>query len=191
MAAGKSTVCEALAQHFKRSVHLRGDIFRKMIVNGEADMGPVLTPEARAQLTLRHEIACDAVRRYCEADFAVVYQDVLVGPDLELVVARLTDLDPRVVVLVPDAQTLAERDSGRAKTGYGSDFPPSVLVNAFAHETPRMGLWIDSSKMTVGDVVERILAEYGESQAGLDPDFARRCGQSSLLASDSGQERLS
>lgn len=38
-AAGKSTVAQALAERLDRSVHLRGDLFRKMIVNGRADMG--------------------------------------------------------------------------------------------------------------------------------------------------------
>ncbi len=35
MAAGKSTVAELLASRFARSVHVRGDSFRRMIVNGQ------------------------------------------------------------------------------------------------------------------------------------------------------------
>lgn len=38
MAAGKSTVCQKLAARFSPGVHLRGDNFRKMIVNGGVDM---------------------------------------------------------------------------------------------------------------------------------------------------------
>ncbi|WP_244671326.1 MULTISPECIES: hypothetical protein [Bacillaceae] len=34
MASGKFTVAELMAKKFKRSVHLRGDVFRKMIVSG-------------------------------------------------------------------------------------------------------------------------------------------------------------
>jgi adenylylsulfate kinase-like enzyme len=33
-AAGKSTVAQALAEKFERSVHVRGDLFRRMMVNG-------------------------------------------------------------------------------------------------------------------------------------------------------------
>ncbi|HEY2553556.1 MAG TPA: zeta toxin family protein [Streptosporangiaceae bacterium] len=33
-AAGKSTVAQALAKKFERSVHVRGDLFRRMMVNG-------------------------------------------------------------------------------------------------------------------------------------------------------------
>jgi adenylylsulfate kinase-like enzyme len=40
MAAGKSTIAQALAERLPRSVHLRGDVFRKMVVNGRADMSP-------------------------------------------------------------------------------------------------------------------------------------------------------
>ena len=44
-AAGKSTVAQLLAERLPRSVHLRGDVFRKMIVSGGAGM----TPDARTR----------------------------------------------------------------------------------------------------------------------------------------------
>lgn len=158
MAAGKSTVAEAVARRLPRSVHLRGDVFRKMIVNGAAEMGPVLGEEAQAQLNLRHTLACEAARRYYEAGFSVVYQDIIIGADLEKVAAWLADLSPLVVVLVADAYTLAERDRNRAKTGYSEDFPPVALADVVARSTPRTGLWIDTSHMNVEAVVDRIMA---------------------------------
>jgi adenylylsulfate kinase-like enzyme len=39
-AAGKSTVAQALAERLERSVHVRGDLFRRMVVNGGVEMGP-------------------------------------------------------------------------------------------------------------------------------------------------------
>ncbi|MHB1505506.1 MAG: zeta toxin family protein [Sulfobacillus sp.] len=45
MAAGKSTVAALLAERFGRSVHLRGDLFRRMIVNGRAPVRPGFRPE--------------------------------------------------------------------------------------------------------------------------------------------------
>jgi predicted kinase len=158
MAAGKSTVAQAVAEALPKSVHLRGDVFRKMIVSGAAVMGPVLDEEALAQWKLRHDLACDAARRYHAAGFSVVYQDILIGSSLTDVVARLADLDPQVVVLAPDAATLAQRDRERIKTGYSASFPPEILADALVRETPRIGLWIDSSQMSVADVVARILA---------------------------------
>lgn len=157
MAAGKTTVANALARRFPRSALVGGDVFRRMIINGAAAMGPTLDAEARAQLTLRQVIATDAVRRYFEAGFTVVYQDILIGHDLVAAVERLRDLDPRVVVLAPSAEVLGQRDRDRPKTGYSETFPPSVLADALARETPRIGQWIDSSAMDVEQVVETVL----------------------------------
>lgn len=39
-AAGKSTVAQLLAERLPRSVHVRGDLFRRMVINGRADMTP-------------------------------------------------------------------------------------------------------------------------------------------------------
>ena len=64
MAAGKSTVSEQLSIRLDRSVHLRGDVFRKMIVNGRADMSAVPGEEALRQLELRYELAVSAAMRY-------------------------------------------------------------------------------------------------------------------------------
>lgn len=168
MAAGKSTIAEALARRLPKSVHLRGDVFRKMIVNGAAEMGPELSAEARAQLSLRQTLATDAARRYHAAGFAVVYQDILIGADLVAAAERLADLNPRVVVLAPDPAVLAQRDRDRGKTGYGEHFPPRILAEALTRETPRIGQWIDSSAMSVDAVVDAILkaSGIGVSSAG-------------------------
>jgi dephospho-CoA kinase len=67
-AAGKSTVAQALAERLERSVHLRGDLFRRMIVNGRADMGAAEPPaEALRQLRLRYRPAAAAADRYAGA----------------------------------------------------------------------------------------------------------------------------
>ena len=55
-AAGKSTVAQLVAEQLERSVHLRGDLFRRMIVTGRADMTPDPGPEAMRQLRLRYQL---------------------------------------------------------------------------------------------------------------------------------------
>jgi predicted kinase len=157
MAAGKSTVAEALAQRIAKSVHVRGDAFRKMIVNGAAQMGARLGDEARRQLALRYELACMVARRYHEAGFTVVYQDIIVGEELERVVARLADLRPTIIALVPSVEALLARDRARLKSGYSADFPATVLADPFAADLPEAVLKIDTTTMTVDQVVAHIL----------------------------------
>lgn len=71
-------------------MHLRGDLFRRMIVNGRVDMGPVDPgPEAIRQLHLRYELAVDVADRYAAAGFSVVMQDIILGADLARVVDRI------------------------------------------------------------------------------------------------------
>lgn len=53
MASGKSTTAQALAQALPRCVHLRGDLFRRMIVTGREEMADPPTEEALRQLHLR------------------------------------------------------------------------------------------------------------------------------------------
>jgi chloramphenicol 3-O-phosphotransferase len=133
-----------------------------MIVNGAAEMGPELSPEASRQLALRHRLACEVAEGYLDAGFAVVYQDILIGQALQEVADRLRHRSPAIVVLSPKPEVLTQRDRNRAKTGYGEHFPPSVLASALEHETPRLGLWLDTSEMSVDEVVERILGEFGQ-----------------------------
>lgn len=164
MASGKSTVAMALAKRFARSAYVEGDAFLRMIVRGKAIMGPTLDAEAQAQLSLRHHLATDAVRRFADLGFTVIYEDILIGAALVSAVERLHDLAPQVVVLTPSVETLAERDRARGKTGYSEGFPPDVLAEALTRETPRIGTWIDTSQMSVEEVVASILETCDCSQ---------------------------
>ena len=60
MAAGKSTVAQILAERLPRSAHVRGDIFRRMIVSGRAQPTPAGSAEEEAQLTLRYRLSAQA-----------------------------------------------------------------------------------------------------------------------------------
>ncbi len=82
MAAGKSTVAQALAERFDRAVHLRGDVFRRSVVSGRVDMSSNPSAEALDQLRLRYELAAFCADRYVDAGFVTVMQDVILGPML-------------------------------------------------------------------------------------------------------------
>lgn len=156
MAAGKSTVGQAIAERLSRSVHLRGDVFRKMIVAGRAEMTPEPSQEALSQLSLRYQLACNACVAYAEAGFSVIYQDVILGRQLSEVTAHLTSYAPGVVVLNPSTAVVAARDAERSKTAYSSQWTPAKL-GALLDETPNIGLWLDTSQMSVSQTADYIL----------------------------------
>jgi len=157
MAAGKSTIAQALAERLPRSVHLRGDVFRKFIVNGRAEMTLELSAEARAQLDLRYELAAESARRYANAGFTVVLQDVILGDDLGDMVRRISVRPLHVVVLAPAAAAVATREATRSKNAYGQ-MTPEQLDAAFRATTPRLGLWLDTTTLSVAETVDHILS---------------------------------
>jgi hypothetical protein len=81
-AAGKSTIAQILAERLPRSVHVRGDLFRRMVINGRADMTPDPSAEAVRQLRLRYRLTAAACDEYFREGFTVVAQDVILGGHL-------------------------------------------------------------------------------------------------------------
>jgi chloramphenicol 3-O-phosphotransferase len=157
MAAGKSTVADLLAIRLPRSVHIHGDMFRRMVVNGRADMTPNPSPDAIAQLNLRYDLAAMAADRYAEAGFDAVVQDVILGKDLADFVKRIASPDRYLVVLSPRVSALEWREEQRMKTGY-VHFSPDALDAVLQNETTQIGYWLDSSSQTADETVQDILA---------------------------------
>lgn len=162
MASGKSTVAQHLAEHLPKSVHLHGDVFRRMIVNGQAKIEPPLSDEALSQLRLRYRLAAQAADSYCAAGFSVVCQDVIIGAILTEVVAMYRTWPLYVVVLCPSPSVALERDVQRHKQTY-NNWTPEALDHSLRHETPKLGFWLDSSSLTVDQTVDTILAHLGEA----------------------------
>jgi predicted kinase len=142
MAAGKSSIAQTLAERLPRSVHLRGDVFRRMIVSGQAAMTVQLSAQAEQQLWLRYRLAATATDRYLQAGFTVVYQDIIIGPALAEVVALYRAHPLSVIVLCPRPEVIAARDAAR---------------RVLRSETPQLGYWLDSSDLTIAETVDRIL----------------------------------
>ena len=162
MAAGKSTVAQALAERLPKSVHLRGDLFRRMIVNGLAEMSFELSAEAQQQLALRYQLAAEAAKSYFHAGFTVVYQDIILGGALAEMLRTFQDFPLSVVVLCPRAEVVAVRDLSRRKMGYPSDADVHAFDRVLRLETPRIGYWLDSSDLTVAETVEAILRQLAQ-----------------------------
>ncbi|MFI6638918.1 AAA family ATPase [Streptomyces sp. NPDC050504] len=156
-AAGKSTVAQALAERLPRSAHVRGDTFRRMIVNGQEHMTAEALPEAVAQLRLRYELAATAADAYAAAGFTAIVQDILIGEYLGEIAELIKTRPLAVVVLAPDPEAVARREEKRAKTGYGPDWQPAAMDRILRDSTPRIGLWLDTSEQTVDETVDEIL----------------------------------
>lgn len=90
MASGKSTVAQLLAERLPRSVHLRGDSFRRMIVSGREEFTPQPTAEGRAQLRLRYQASAAVADLYAQAGWTVVVQDVVLGEHLDAYLDAVT-----------------------------------------------------------------------------------------------------
>ena len=162
MASGKSTVAAALANRFPRSVHLKGDAFRRFIVNGQAPLSLDLSEEGERQLMLRYEIAAEAAKRYLEEGFTVVYQDIILGKTLETVAAKFEGLPLTVIVLAPDAATVAHREQNRGKSGYKNTAEIARFDKILREDTPKIGTWIDSSALTLRETVDQVVAAAAE-----------------------------
>ncbi|MBS2536530.1 hypothetical protein KGQ20_27585 [Catenulispora sp. NF23] len=94
-------------------------------------------------------------------------QDVILGPYLAEMVAAIRTRPCHVVVLVPRADVVRERDearrAARGKVAYKSgDEGVSELDAHLRERTPRIGLWLDTSELSVEETVEEILHRWSQ-----------------------------
>lgn len=164
MAAGKSTVAQVLAEGFERGAHVRGDVFRRMIVSGQAPITPELSDEAAGQLRLRYRLSARTANAYAAAGFSVVLQDIVLGESLTELVEQLEARPRHVVVLAPRPEVVAAREAGRAKTGYTAGWTPAMLDEGMRRDTPRIGLWLDSSEQTPEQTAAEIMDRLDEAR---------------------------
>jgi chloramphenicol 3-O-phosphotransferase len=169
-AAGKSTVAQLLAERLPQLVHVRGDLFRRMIINGRAEMTPDPTGEAVRQLRLRYQLAAIVSDAYFQAGFTVIVQDVILRAYLAEVTAMIRSRPPLAIVLAPQVSAIADREENRGKTAYGT-WAIRQLDDTLRHGTPRLGLWLDTSSQTPAETADEILSR-ARDEARI-PDQAR------------------
>jgi chloramphenicol 3-O-phosphotransferase len=167
-AAGKSTVARLLAERFERGVCVPGDAIRAMVVSGREEMRPEPSAEALRQLTLRYAGALEVARVYLAAGFDVVVEDVIIG----VVLAEFLRLVPvsefYLVFLDPDAAEIERRERERDQVAYAPGrWSVSGLQAVLRQETPRLGLWLDTTGQSAAETVEAILAGREDSRVRL------------------------
>jgi cytidylate kinase len=157
-ASGKSTIAELLARRFQRGVHVKGDVFRRMVVSGRHDMTSEPSEEAWAQLRLRYRLGAATADAYHAAGFSVVLQDVVIGQVLAEYSAAISSRPLVVVVLTPRVDVVARREAERGKVAYRNGLMEiEQLDRALRQDTPPIGLWLDNSDQQPADTVEEII----------------------------------
>jgi hypothetical protein len=129
-----------------------------MVVSGQAPITPPISDDALAQLRLRYRLAIAAADAYVAAGFTTVVQDVIVGPVLAEVVEMVRSQPLHVVVLAPRPDVVAARELARDKVAYApGGFTVEQLDSALREDTPRIGMWLDTSDQTPSETVDEIL----------------------------------
>lgn len=173
-AAGKSTVADLLARHFDRAVHVRGGQFYRSAVHGWVHAGDARADEARRLLDLRYRLSALVADEYCAAGFCTVVQDNIYGSDVSRWLGSVSARPRHLVVLRPSVSAVWQRERQRhAATGKIAYRPGGFTVEDLDDElaeTPRIGLWLDTSALTAEETVAEILRR--RSEAAVDHAFA-------------------
>jgi adenylate kinase family enzyme len=160
--AGKTTVSGLLARRFERGVHIEADLLQRMIVAGGLWPDGEPQDEAQRQLLLRARNACTLADSYFHAGFTVIVDYGVVGARLDEFREQIRGRPLRFVLLTPELDVVRHRDATRAvrhvfdKWGY--------LDEVMRRDTPKVGLWLDSSAQTAEETVDEILRRAKEAE---------------------------
>jgi predicted kinase len=159
-AAGKSTVADLLAREFGAGVHIRGGEFYRWAVRGWVHPGDPRADEARRLLDLRYRLSAVAADEYCAAGFTTVVQDNMFGPDVPRWLSSVAARPRHLVVLRPSLAVVRERERRRQEAAGKTAYPPGGFtpegLDAELAETPRIGLWLDTSAQAPAETAAEV-----------------------------------
>jgi hypothetical protein len=162
---GKSTMAKRLAASFDHGAHVEADRLQDLIVSGAAH-GDVhgIGPEAARQIRLRGRHAALLAQSFREAGFTAVIDDIITGTRFDHLREDLGDTPFSFVMLLRDLGVLKE--SWREM---GSPFVDSWdwIDEEIRTATPRVGLWIDTTGLSVDDTFDEIVRRLDD--AAVDP----------------------
>lgn len=164
-AVGKSTTARALASRSAKSLHIKVDALREMVVSGMAWPGSEGTPALIEQIVLARNSAIQTTKLYCEAGFDVVIDDFF-DPLQMVEYAQLENEFPIQKILLMPSQAAAEARN-RARSGEGGlneyiaegiRIIYGVLLQVVRDLPARGWRVIDTSDMSVAETVDAILS---------------------------------
>ncbi len=173
-AAGKSTIAPLLASRLgPPAATVDGDVYFRAVVAGAVGMTPDPEPEALRQLQLRYDASALVARHYLAAGFDFVCSDIMLGDHVTRWLDSFAGIaEAHLVVLVPSVASIVEREQGRGSNSYSAwQGPGMTLADAVEalqeglQDTPKRGLWLDTTGQTPEESVEAILQDDLKSSA--------------------------
>jgi len=152
---GKSSVSAIVARRLERCVHLEAEAFQRFVVSGSVWPDGDPHEEAMRQLRLRGRNVALLADSFHEAGFTSIVDDVVIGSRLGELRADLRARPLLFVLLLPTLEVMRERN--RRRPGKDVFETWRHLDTVAREETPRVGLWLDTSEQTPQESAEEIL----------------------------------
>lgn len=155
--SGKSVTTRAVVARLSRAAHVEADVLHDMVKQGRAwpkgGERPQPGDEFDVQLSMRLEQACLLARSFVGNGFTAIVDDIVIGPRLGQLIEHLQGVDTRFVMLSPDFEVVKAR--WRAiDSPFVDDWD---WIEEERLQTDRVGLWLDSTTMTIDDVAREVL----------------------------------
>lgn len=161
--AGKSDTAEALCERYDRMLHIELATLRDFLRMGRLRPWDE-SADGRQQRELLIWSACDMARRFLDAGYGVILDDVVTPEDLATYRDALAGCDAltHFVVLLPDRGVILERERDRP-TEWRRAGQLEAVHHAFAQ-------WKDVAAVEPGDlppgiVADRVMALAAEGRA--------------------------
>ena len=164
--AGKSSTAEALCQRYDRMLHIDVGVLRDFLRMGRLRPWDD-SPDGRRQRELLIASACDMARRFLDAGYGVVIDDVVTPDGLPAYREALAGCAQAVhfIVLLPALAVLLDRERARP-TEWHRAGRLEALHREFAAWTG--AAVIDPDDLAADLVADRVMALAGEGRALLD-----------------------
>ncbi len=155
--AGKSTTCKAFAKAGEGMwAYVGQDDVRSFVKAGYRHADAEWTEETRHQWEVSVEVICDAIKRYYKHGINCIVDCFAPPEEFEKYKQQLGNLAYKVVVLMPDVDQAAYRNSQRRGHARMDEIKIRKNHEWFAAWSSEAATIIDSSKMSVEEVVRQM-----------------------------------